>query len=145
MKNILQSLIVTLVCAGCASDSGFPKVTFEYFNLSTNEIWVTEVAGFPPNATPGRLMTSRDENPLEVKASVFSETVRIRSKIIIVWKDGGKQGWPGGLKSAELVPSGIAYQAAFKRDDLGIPAKLSSGRIRFTYLGNEKWRVKLLK
>ena len=33
----------------------------------------------------------------------------------------------------------------FNREDFGIPAKLSEGKLRFTYLGNGKWRAKLLK
>lgn len=143
MRNIILSLAMTLVCVGCGA--GLPEVTFEYFNLSTNEIWLTDVTGLPLDATPGRLIPSKEEVPLEVKASVFSETVRINDRITIKWKDNGKEGWPGGLKIPGSIPPGAAHQAEFKREDLGVPAKLSSGKIRFTYLGNEKWRVRLLK
>lgn len=145
MKNTVLSVILTCVGISCANGAGLPEVTFEYFNLSTNELWVTDVVGLPRNATPGRLLPGREENPLDVKASVFSETIHIKSKIKIVWKDGGKLGWPGGLKPGELVPVGATHEVEFNREDLGIPAKLSSGRVRLTYLGNEKWRVKLLK
>jgi hypothetical protein len=90
-------------------------------------------------------MPVHEETPLHVKASVFSETVHIKSKIKIVWKDGGKSGWAGGLKSGELLPDGPAHEVVFKRADLGIPPKLNGGKVRFTYLGNGKWRVKLLE
>jgi len=134
---------MTLAAVGCGA--GVPEVTFKYFNLNTNEIWITEVIGLPLDATPGRLIPSREEIPLEVKASVFSETVHIKDWITIKWKDNGKEGWSGGLKIPGSIPPGEAHQAEFKREDLGILATLSSGKIRFTYLGNDKWRVELLK
>jgi hypothetical protein len=143
MKRIIVGLVMTLGCM--ASTAGLPEVTFEYFNLSTNEIWVTDVVGLPRQATPGRLMTIREETELEVSASHFLEAVSIKKRIKIMWKDNGMQGWPGGLKKHETIPPGTAHQVDLKRDDLGIPAKLSSGKIRFTYLGDEKWRVKLYK
>src|SRR6266496_1782429 len=124
IKNMFLALVAALACAGCANTSAISQVTFEYFNLSTNEIWVTEVSGLPPGATPGRLMPSRGENPLEVTASVFSRAIHIKSNIKIVWKDGGKEGWPGGLKSGELVPAGVAHAVPFKRDQLGLPRKI---------------------
>jgi hypothetical protein len=145
MKNIILGLVVGLACAGCENGSGLPEVHFEWFNLSTNLIWVTDVIGLAPEASPGRLMPSHAETQLETIESVFSETVRIKDRITIKWKDNGNEGWPGGLKTPGSIPPGGAHQAEFKREDLGIPAKLSSGKIRFTYLGNEKWRVKLLK
>jgi hypothetical protein len=145
MKSVILGLVVTLVCAGCANGGGLPDVHFEWFNLSTNQIWVTGVTGLPPEALPGRLMPSHAEDQLEASESVFSETVRIKDRITITWRDNGAQGWPGGLKTPGSVPPGTTHQAELKRDELGIPAKLSSGKIRFTYLGNDKWRVKLLK
>lgn len=144
MKHFAIALLSIFLCAGCVSGFGGQEVTFEYFNLSTNEIWVTDIAGLPAWASPGRLMPSHAEDALEVTASTSFETVRIKDQIKIIWKDNGQQGWPGGLKPGELVPAGITHEAQFKRDDLGIPAKLKNGKIRFTYLGNDKWRVKLL-
>jgi len=145
MKRLVMGLVATISATVCASCSALPQVTFEYFNLSSNEVWVTDVIGLPPNATPGRLMPSRDESSLNAHSATYFETVRIRPKIKILWKDGGAQGWPGGLKPNELVPPGVTHEAEFKRDDLGIPAKLSSGKIRFTYLGSEKWHIRLDK
>lgn len=146
MKNVLICVIVIAAFSGCAQNI-LPEVTFEYFNLSTNEIWVTDVVGLPPDATPGRLMPRRGENQLEVSASVFNESVRIKREIRILWKDNGKQGWPGGLKQVPLqpptVPPGTAHEAVFKREDLGIPSKLIHAKIRFTYLGQDKWRIKI--
>ncbi len=143
MRIMALSLALTFVCA--AGGVGLKEVTFEYFNLSTNEIWVTGITGLPPDATPGRLRPSLEELPSEVKAYVFSEAVRIKERLAIIWKDNGKKGWPGGLEVPGSAPPGVAHKADLGRDDLGIPAKVSSGKIRFTYLGNEKWRVKLLK
>lgn len=142
MKVIMFHLVMVFAYAGCAGNS--PEVTFTYFNLSTNEIWVTDITGLPPDATPGRLMPSREETLLQAKSSVFSETVRIEDRITVLWKDNGTQGWPGGLKTPGAIPSGTTHQIELKRDDLGIPAKLTSGKIWFTYLGNEKWHVRMI-
>jgi len=143
MKHSIIALMLALLWTGCASIAGLPEVTFEWFNLSTNQIWVVEAEGLPPDAYAGRLMPSPAEEQLRVAASVFSETVHIKDRIKIVWKDGGAQGWPGGLKPGELVPPGVSHEVEFKRADLGIPAKLTHGKVRFTYLGGDKWRVKL--
>ena len=121
------------------------EVTFEFFNLYQDEIWVTRIQGLPANATPGRLIPVHQETTLEVKSYTLTEPVTITPKIKILWKENGKTGWPGGLKPGETVPSGVTHAVEFQRSDLGIPAKLNSGNIRFTYLGNDKWRVKLLK
>jgi|ERR1035441_444625 hypothetical protein len=143
MKRIVPILAAVLVWAGCSHIIG-GDVTFEWFNLSTNQIWVTDIAGLPPEASAGRLMPSRAEDQLEVAASVFSEPVRVKNRIKITWKDGGAEGWPGGLKRGELVPPGTPHEAEFNREALGIPAKLENGRIRFTYLGTNTWRVRLI-
>jgi hypothetical protein len=68
--------------------------------------------------------------------------VRINSQITIKWRDNGKGGWPGGVNPPGSTPPGVAHEIEFKRDKLGIPAKLTSGKIRFTYLGDDKWRIK---
>lgn len=143
MRRIIPILASVLVGAGC-SHLGGGDVTFEWFNLSTNQIWVTDIAGLPAEASAGRLMPSHAEDQLEVKASVFSEPVRVRERIRITWKDRGPEGWPGGLKPEELVPPGTPHQTEFNREALGIPAKLENGRMRFTYLGTNTWRVRLV-
>ena len=143
MKRSIVILAAITAWAGC-SRLGGGDVTFEWFNLSTNQIWVTDLAGLPPKASVGRLMPSHAEAQLEVSASVFLEPVRVKDQIKITWKDGGAQGWPGGLKSGELVPPGTPQEAEFSREVLGIPAKLNSGRVRFTYLGTNTWRVRLI-
>ena len=142
MKNLIFLGGLMLVCSGCASWGKLPEVSFEWFNLSTNEIWVTDVVGLPIEASPGRLTQNRSEDQLERSESTFSEIVRIKDRITIKWMENEQHGWPGALKPGELVPPGVAHEAEFKRDELGIPARLSSGKIRFTYLGNDKWRVK---
>jgi hypothetical protein len=142
MKHFSIILFLALFAGGCARGSDLKEVGFEWFNLSTNQIWVTELVGLPAEASAGRLMPCHAEDQLERSESIFSETVRIGSKIKIVWKDNGAQGWPGGLKTGELVPAGTTHAAEFSRDKLGIPAKMSIGKIRFTYLGGDQWRIR---
>ena len=141
MKIFVAGLMSILFCGGCF---GAQQVEFLYFNLSTNEIWVTGVIGLSAGASPGRLVPVHAEDQLSEKSMTFFETMRVADQVKIVWKEGGQQGWPGGLKPGELVPPGISHELVSKRDDLKIPAKLTSGKVRFTYLGNDKWRVKLL-
>ena len=149
MKTLYVCLLmISMFCSICVS--GTPsEVSFEWFNLSTNEIWITDLVGLPAEASPGRLTPNHSENQLERSESTFSESVRIKDRLVIKWKDNGRQGWPGGLKQVPLqppaIPPGTAHEAVFKRTDLGIPAKLSSGKIRFTYLGNDQWRIKLVE
>lgn len=144
MKHPAIALILVRLCAGCAADSGLKEVGFEWFNLSTNEIWVTQLVGLPAEASAGRLTPDHAEDQLEPKESIFSETVQVGKKIKIVWKENGAPGWPGGLKTPGSVPPGVIHAAEFSRDEMGMPAELSSGKMRFTYLGGDKWRVKLL-
>ena len=143
MRNMVIGIAMIFTCTGCVNGTSLPKVDFEWFNLSTNEVWVTDVIGLPPEVSPGRLIRNRsEEDRLERSESTFSETVRIKDQITIRWKDNGKLGWPGGVNPPGSIPPGVAHVAEFKRADLGIPAKLRTGKIRFTYLGNDKWRVK---
>lgn len=144
MKNVILGLATMLACTACVPESALPGVSFEWFNLSTSEIWVTEVVGLPEEASPGRLMPSRTEDPLERSTCVFGGQVRISDRIGLVWKDNGKEGWSGGLKIPGSIPSGVTHNVEFKRDELGLPAKLQRGKVRLTYLGNEKWRITLL-
>jgi len=142
-KHLIMVLAVGELCTGCHHrDVG--EVSFEWFNLGTNEIWVTEVASLPPEASCGRLTPNRAEDRLERSESVFSEAVHVGDHIGLTWKDRGAEGWPGGLKLGEVVPPGTPHHAEFNREALGIPARLSSGRIRFTYLGTNTWRVRLI-
>ena len=147
MEIVVACLLMIFACSGCAVGKSLPEVDFEWFNLSTNEIWVVDCAGLPPEATCGRLMPCSSEEPRHVKGSEFNETVHFKDKIVIQWKDNGKQGWPGGLKEVPLqpptIPPGVGHEAEFKRADLGIPAKLSHAKVRFTYLGGDKWRIKI--
>jgi len=110
MKNIILGLAVTLACASGSNASSLPEVTFEWFNHSTNEIWVTNVIGLPAVASPGRLMPTSAEGRLETKSSTFLGRVRIRDRITVKWKDNGEQGWPGGLKKPGSTPLGAAHQ-----------------------------------
>jgi hypothetical protein len=145
MRNLFASLLMIVSCSGCAIGKGLPEVNFEWFNLSTNEIWIVDVAGLPPEASPGRLMPSREENPIHLEGSEFNEVIHLKDTIGIKWKENGKEGWPSGVQtSPEGSPAtGVMHEAVFKRADLGIPPKLDHAKLRFTYLGEDKWRVKL--
>lgn len=143
MKNIVLGLMMTLNCVGCANSFEAREVSFKWFNSSTNQIWVTDVMGLPPEAAPGRLMPKNSDGRQKSKEAVFAETVRIEDKIQIQWKDNGIKAWPGGLKPGEQVPPGTAHEVTFTRDKLGIPAKMTSGKIHLTYLGNDNWQIKL--
>jgi hypothetical protein len=144
IKSFALGAMLMLACGGCMRRSS-ADVTFEWFNLSTNEIWITDVAGIPKNASCGRLVSSPAEDQIHAAASAFSETVRIADRITITWIEGGKEGWPGGLKPGQLVPPGIPHTVGYKRDDLGLPPKLETAIIRFTYLGSDKWRITSLE
>jgi hypothetical protein len=142
MRNLVVCLLMIIACSGCVGGTGLPAVSFAWFNLSTNEIWVTDAVGLPDESWAGRLQPVHGEDRLSEASSTIMETVHIKDQIVIKWKDNGKQGWPGGVNPPGSTPPGAAHEAVFKRSDFGIPAKLSSGKIRFTYLGNDKWRVK---
>jgi hypothetical protein len=125
MKMFLASAALMVCCAGCF---GMNEVDFDYFNLSTNEIFVNSIVGLPLWVTPGVLIPGHTENQLPVKSSISFEPVKISPALKIIWREGG-----------------ISHEAKFKRDDLGIPAKIKKGKVRFTYLGGDKWRIKYFK
>jgi len=105
------------------------EVDLVYFNLSTNEIVVDSIAGLPPWASPGVLVpVHADDRPSEKSMTSFDEPLHVSATLKIVWREHGS-----------------SHEAEQKRDDLGIPAKLRSGKVIFTYLGGDKWRVKLLQ
>ena len=126
MKNLVAYTIF-LFCCGCASHLLRNEVVFEFVNLSTNRIHGEEVKGFPEEVAGGWLIPAKEENHPSGTV-VLSEIIHIEKQIKIVWHENKK------LHEWEL-----------KRDDLGLPSKLTGGRVRFTYLGGEKWRIKLLK
>ncbi len=143
MKAASFFLAIILLCAGCAAKKEAGNVSFEWFNLSTNQIWVTDLVGLPGEASAGRMLPDKAEDQLESKGSTFMETVQFGERIKISWKENDPTGWPGGLKTGERVPPGETHSAEYSRDELGIPPKLNIGKVRFTYLGGDKWRVKL--
>jgi hypothetical protein len=111
---------------GC---SDMREIDFVYFNLSPNEIFVDSIAGLPPRASPGVLIPVHAEDQLSEKSATFyGESVDLPQTLTINWKEGGS-----------------SHQAELNRDELGIPAKIKMGKIRFTYLGADKWRVKVLE
>jgi hypothetical protein len=56
------------------------------------------------------------------------DSVDVAAALKIVWREGA-----------------TSHQAEFKRDDLGIPANVKNGKVRFTYLGADKWRVRVFE
>ncbi|HVU08599.1 MAG TPA: hypothetical protein VHG89_08675 [Verrucomicrobiae bacterium] len=141
MKNIILSFALILVGASC-SKSALLDVEFEWFNLSTNEIYVSDAIGLPVEASPGILIPVKTEDQLNTKSSIFSEAVRVKDQIAIKWNDNGTNGFHGDFELPGKILPGMAHQIEFKRDELGIPSKLTNGKVRFTYLGNDKWRIK---
>ena len=129
------------ITIGCSGGGGLPDASFEWFNLGPKEIWVTDVVGIPMQASPGRLTPSRGEDELESTSSSFAEMVRLDDRIEIKWKENEANNWPHGLYEPDNPP-GIKHEAEFMRTNFGMPAKLISGKIRFTYLGDDKWRIK---
>lgn len=126
MNTVLASVVLLVCCAGCSDTN---EVVFLYFNLSPNEIVVDSIAGLPPWASPGVLVPVHAEDQLSTSGmSSSGETVRVAPTLKIVWHEAG-----------------ALHQAGFKRDDLGIAAKMKKGKVRFTYLGGDKWRIKLLE
>ena len=126
MKTFLASVALLVCCAGCFNTN---EVVFLYFNLSPNEIVVDSIAGLPPWASPGVLVPVHAEDQLSTSGmSSTGETIRVPPTLNIVWHE-----------------TGASHQAELKRDDLGIPARIKTGKIRFTYLGGDKWRVKVLE
>lgn len=81
MKISILVLMTTLTLVGCGRGSNLPEVTFEWFNLGTNQIWVTDVIGLPAEASPGRLMPSRAEDQLETSSSVFQKSCVSKIKL----------------------------------------------------------------
>jgi hypothetical protein len=122
MKNLVLLILSVAFLVGCSR-----QVDFVFFNLSGREITVTDVSGLPSFATPGVLVPSSDDtNRLNEKSATSFESARIADQIRIHWTEGGRP-----------------RELDLKRGDLAVPAKLSSGRLCFTYLGDGKWRVRL--
>lgn len=139
MRQIF-TVIAILSSAGCENNRH--EVDFEYFNLSTNEVWITSIAGLPVSASPGRLMPVATESSLYVASSTYLSKIRIESPITIIWKENNESDWPE-LRPGE-DPPGSKHQITFNRSEFGIPEDIVDGRIRFIYLGSDKWRIKVL-
>ena len=118
-------IVVVLTFAGCTQRNQLPDVSFVYFNLSSSEIWVENIAGLPRAATPGRLMPVRSEiNVLEETSIHLWELVHFAEQIKITWRE-----------------SNTVHVVKMNRASLGLPAETSNAKFRFTYLGNDVWRV----
>jgi hypothetical protein len=125
MKILLASAAIMLCCVGCAK---MKEVDFVYFNLSTNKIVVDSVAGLPVWASPGVLVPVHAEDQLSEASMTSFDPVDVSATFKINWREGTS-----------------SHMAEFKRDDLGIPARIKEGRVCFTYLGGDKWRIKQMQ
>lgn len=140
INSFFTCAMLSLVCVGCTKHpSG--DVEFHWLNLSTNEIWITDVSGIPKKATAGRLELSRGEDRPHAKAYSVTEKVRIPDQITLTWIEGR----PGDLEPGRSVSPEIPHTVSYKRDELGLPPILETTTIRFTYLGTNRWRVESLE
>jgi hypothetical protein len=125
MKKLLLITFSMLCLLGCSR--GVKEVDFVYYNLSGHQIFVTDVAGLPHWVSPGVLVpVSDDTNRLNEKSATSWEAVRIADELKIRWTEADK--------SEEVL---------LRRAELSLPTELRGGRLCFTYLGNQKWRVVL--
>lgn len=129
MKSILTSVAFIFCHMGSVGCYAMREVDFVYVNLSENEIIVDSIDGLPPWVTPGVLVSSHAEDRLSEKSmTMLGGPVEISPVLKIVWREGE-----------------ALHHAKLTRDDLGMPAKIRTGKIRFTYLGGDKWRVTIFK
>jgi hypothetical protein len=126
MKRHIMILVSLVLFAGCVIGQGRKEISFEWFNLSVFRIKVVDVGGMPPNVMPGVLSPSPNEI-LPTKTSIAYGPVHIKNLVKIIWQEDG-----------------VSHETEMKRDDLKIPAILTDGTVRFTYLGDDKWRVSLI-
>lgn len=125
--KILFAIAAVLLGAGCLNCAGETQVVFEFVNLSTNKIRSEAVRGFPPVVAGGSLLPAQDEGHPDATV-VLEGPLGVPEQITMVWKEGG-----------------VSRETQLKRSELGLPATLANQRIRFAYLGNGKWRIKLVK
>jgi hypothetical protein len=112
-----------LLLEGCQA---WEWTVFEYFNRS-NQILYVSVLGITPDPSPGVLVPNDDNETTPVKASNFGAPVIFNDVITIVWSTNS------GLTKKEIK---------FKRSDLGVPAKVSGGKITAVYTLAGDWEVK---
>jgi hypothetical protein len=108
-----------------------PEVGFVFFNLSGHEIKVESISGLSDGPPVGHLAPAQNDsldNRLETVTSTFLDPVHVEDQIKIIWQEGG-----------------TAREAVLKRNESGLPAQLKNGKVRFTYLGDSKWRVRLFE
>jgi hypothetical protein len=129
-------LSVLIFAAGCSTVMDYRSVSLEYYNLSEKVIKVVDVSGMPAVAASGILMPypGQEENPMMKAEQSLQAPLLIPAKIKILWLEGGTS-----------AGSGSPHQAEIRRDEFGVPESLSNKAIRFIYLGNNQWRLKLAK
>jgi hypothetical protein len=118
-------LLLGIALVGCSERR---EVEFAWFNVSGHEIRVTGISGLPLVVTPGVLVpVSDDTNRLNESGLHFFETIRVEDPLKIIWQEGG-----------------ASRQVQFTRSDAGLPPKLTGGQVRFTYVGDGSWRLRVI-
>jgi hypothetical protein len=112
-----------LLLEGCQA---WEWTVFEYFNRSNQKLYV-RILGVSPDPSPGVLVPNDDNETTPAAASHFGDSVVFNDVITIEWST------KGGLTKKEVK---------FKRSDLGIPAKVSGGKITAVYTLAGDWEVK---
>jgi hypothetical protein len=114
----------------------YRSVSIEYYNLSEKVINVVDVSGMPAVAASGIVMPypGGEENPMFKADQPLQAPLLIPARIKIIWLEGGTS-----------AGTGSPHQAEIRRDEFGVPESLSNKALRFIYLGNNQWRLKLAK
>ena len=117
---------VAFLCLGCAT-AGEPKPTqYNYVNM-TDHLLRVEIAGVTPNASPGMVNPHTGSSRLRRVEKEYQREILVADAIEITWtKNRGDQ----------------KNHALLRREGLGLPARLSGGKLEFTYTAQETWEVK---
>jgi hypothetical protein len=124
-RTLLVSAVLTLLVAVYAGCDKCKWTTIYFVNLSKLEI-TGDLEGIRPYVPVGRLMPGDGtEQLLEVTAH-YCEPVRIDNTITMLWT---------------VLGNSTTNKAEFKRDDLGMPAKVNGGKITITFTSNCTWQI----
>lgn len=125
MRNRVRLLLGTILLASTAVVGATNSVEFSFSNRSTNVLYV-KVAGLPATASPGVLAPS--SHGWERATSAYSGAVRVKDEIKLEWSEAAKK-----------------HLIELKRKDLGLPENISRTAVHFTYLGEGRWKIKVVR
>jgi hypothetical protein len=102
------------------------KWTIVYFvNLTSHTLYAT-TEGIDPDPCPGVVNPGAGTTQLSANGAQFYGPVAIDDTITMLWT---------------VVGNSTTNKAEFKRDDLGMPAKVNGGKITFTFTSNCTWQI----